>query len=188
MVSGVAVGIWNYDSSKDTAIANIGQSKMAFSFDIPASIAPDQDTDGDGLMDRWEIAFFGSISAPGGDACADPDGDGSSNIEEQAAGTNPTVAASVGVSDWDTDGDGLSNQFEIMYSHTNPNLADSNSDGIPDGMAWWSGHDTNADANGDGIPDIFDLLPLDPTGGSVLMVPGGPVITLKRPLGAVLVP
>ena len=68
------------------------------------------DTDGDGLADKWEkdnkldpwddgsVADFqnlaglpGLTSNPNG-GTSDPDGDGRSNLQEQAAGTNPLVA------------------------------------------------------------------------------------------------
>jgi len=49
----------------------------------------DEDSDGDGLADRWESFYFlGSDAGPGGD----PDGDGISNAEEFARSTNPHVA------------------------------------------------------------------------------------------------
>jgi len=44
------------------------------------------DTDGDGLSDTWETTHFGDLLQGGDD---DPDSDGSSNLEEQAAGTDP---------------------------------------------------------------------------------------------------
>src|SRR6185436_12568825 len=47
------------------------------------------DSDGDGLPDEWELAWFGDLNAtPDGD----PDGDGQSNAQELANGTNPNVA------------------------------------------------------------------------------------------------
>jgi len=48
------------------------------------------DCDGDGLNDGWEVHYFGSV-----EACAphdDPDGDGLTNIVEQARGSSPIVA------------------------------------------------------------------------------------------------
>ena len=45
------------------------------------------DTDGDGLPDFWEIAYFEDLDEVGGD---DPDNDGKTNIEELEAGTDPT--------------------------------------------------------------------------------------------------
>ena len=49
------------------------------------------DSDGDGLPDGWEETYFGAgnLSAT---AEGDPDGDGRTNAQEHAAGTNPLVA------------------------------------------------------------------------------------------------
>ncbi len=44
------------------------------------------DSEGDGLPDDWEIATFGDLTKTGGQ---DSDGDGSSNAQELADGTNP---------------------------------------------------------------------------------------------------
>ena len=51
----------------------------------------DQDSDGNGLPDGWELKYFGHI---GVDPNADPDRDGMSNLAESRAGTNPTNSAS----------------------------------------------------------------------------------------------
>ena len=50
------------------------------------------DTDGNGLPDWWELAYFGHLTCT--DPNADPDHDGMSNLAEWVAGTNPTNAAS----------------------------------------------------------------------------------------------
>ena len=47
------------------------------------------DTDGDGMSDEFELAYFGSIT--GGDPNADPDHDGRPNFREFLQGTNPNV-------------------------------------------------------------------------------------------------
>jgi len=47
------------------------------------------DSDHDGLDDRWEQAYFGSLRYGPAD---DPDGDGYNNAREQAMGTNPAEA------------------------------------------------------------------------------------------------
>jgi hypothetical protein len=47
------------------------------------------DSDGDGLPDAWEQAYFGTLA---NDATADPDGDGMTLAQEYAAGTNPLFA------------------------------------------------------------------------------------------------
>jgi hypothetical protein len=45
------------------------------------------DADGDGLLDDWELQFFGSLSQ---DGQGDFDGDEFTNLEEFGAGTDPT--------------------------------------------------------------------------------------------------
>jgi hypothetical protein len=46
------------------------------------------DSDNDGLLDSWEIQYFGNLSqGPNGD----PDGDGLTNLQEYQGGTNPTI-------------------------------------------------------------------------------------------------
>lgn len=47
------------------------------------------DSDGDGLPDSWELAYFGNLSET---AAGDPDDDGRTNWQEFQDGTNPTVA------------------------------------------------------------------------------------------------
>lgn len=56
----------------------------------------DDDTDGDGLLDAWELAQgLSPRSAAGNDGShGDPDGDGLSNAEEFEAGTRPTDPSS----------------------------------------------------------------------------------------------
>jgi hypothetical protein len=76
------------------------------------------DTDGDGLADGDEISF-GSDPRD-----ADSDDDGCSDLEEKENGCDPNNP--------DTDGDGLGDQDEWLISLTNPDNADSNSNGIPD--------------------------------------------------------
>jgi hypothetical protein len=50
-----------------------------------------QDSDGDGLPDSWEMAYFGNLGQTGG---GDFDGDGMSNLAEFLSGTDPTSSAS----------------------------------------------------------------------------------------------
>lgn len=56
------------------------------------ALDPNADSDADGMLDAWELAHLGSISAlPGADA----DGDGTTNLMEYLAGTDPADVASV---------------------------------------------------------------------------------------------
>ena len=50
------------------------------------------DTDADGMPDAWELLHFSH--AEGGDPALDSDGDGSSNLQEYLANTDPRQAAS----------------------------------------------------------------------------------------------
>jgi hypothetical protein len=65
------------------------------------------DTDGDGLPDAWEKTYFGKLTYGPND---DPDGDGYTNAQEYAAGTNPNSALS---NPADTDGNGLNDAWEM---------------------------------------------------------------------------
>lgn len=77
----------------------------------------------------------------------DKDGDGLTNKEEKARGTNPNLA--------DTDGDGLTDGEEVNLHKTDPLKADSDADGLSDSDEI-SKHNTNpnkADSDGDGLSD-----------------------------------
>ena len=47
------------------------------------------------MPDAWEVKYFGGTDVPGGAASEDWDEDGSCNLYEYMAGTNPTDEASV---------------------------------------------------------------------------------------------
>lgn len=53
-----------------------------------------RDTDGDGLRDLWEITHFGELGTSAGLPGEDFDGDGSPDVDEHAAGTDPADLAS----------------------------------------------------------------------------------------------
>ena len=71
------------------------------------------DTDDDGLIDGWEVAFAGSVGVnpfvkvTAEELGADEDNDGLSTLEESMAGTNPASS--------DSDGDGLGDLWEVTY-------------------------------------------------------------------------
>lgn len=100
------------------------------------------DTDGDGLSDAFEITYGYPILRPDradtdgngiSDAAEDTDGDGLTNLEEQAVGTNPLSA--------DTDGDGLTDSQEVKTYRTDPLKADTDGDGMADGREITNGTD-----------------------------------------------
>lgn len=63
------------------------------------------DTDGDGLLDEWEIGYFGNITAQ--DGTGDPDLDNFTNEQEETNGTDPTTN--------DNDEDGLNDAWEATH-------------------------------------------------------------------------
>ncbi|HEB67353.1 MAG TPA: TIGR03790 family protein [Gammaproteobacteria bacterium] len=82
-------------------------------------------------------------------ATSDYDGDGMLDVDELAAGTNPTVT--------DTDGDGLSDGDEITAG-TNPLSSDTDGDGATDGAEVSAGTDPlKSDTDNDGMPDGWEL-------------------------------
>jgi 3-phytase len=95
-----------HDTSNSGATASnhklVPWESIANAFDPPLRIdtawdprrvgAPSSgDSDGDGLPDSWEERYFGDLDENG---AGDPDGDGFTNLEEYAAGSDPTDAAS----------------------------------------------------------------------------------------------
>jgi hypothetical protein len=70
------------------ALVNLGQLKRMFSFQLPAVLTP-ADSDGDGLADIWELAYWPSLTTA--NSSGDPDGDGLSNRAESLLGTNPLM-------------------------------------------------------------------------------------------------
>ena len=117
------------------------------------------DSDGDLLPDSWEWSY-GLSPTDSSDAAADKDADGLSNYQEYLLGTDPNaftdyaawreqdsdgdglfngVESDAGLpvyrfnADSDFDGDGLSDFEEYRYG-TNPGVADTDGDGMPDGI------------------------------------------------------
>jgi hypothetical protein len=76
----------------------------------------------------------------------DPDGDGLTDTQEQALGTNPELA--------DTDGDGLSDGAEVLIHGTDPLDVDSDGDGLSDGQEVNVLGSDPLDANDPGPPAV----------------------------------
>ncbi len=82
----------------------------------------------------------------------DDDGDGLTNNQEEALGTNPDLA--------DTDGDGLSDGAEVNVHRTSPLKADSDGDGLTDGdeVEKYKTDANKADTDGDGLTDQAEVM------------------------------
>jgi len=124
-----------------------------------------EDSDGDDLPDAWETSWSAINDLTQLSDTGDFDADGSTDLEELTAGTNPTNA--------DTDDDGLTDGEEAALG-TDPRDADTDDDGLSDGVETGTGtfvsaSDTgtdplDADSDGDGFDDGFEINNLsDPT-------------------------
>jgi len=81
---GYAFASWTGDSQSTSPTLNLVMNQP---YTLTANFTAD--SDGDGLPDEWERAWFGNLNAL---PDADPDGDGRSNLQESHDGTNPLVA------------------------------------------------------------------------------------------------
>ncbi len=86
-------------------ISNIARAASDFVFNSDPA-----DSDGDGLLDAWENQHFGNITSQNGSG--DFDSDGSTNEQEETAGSDPKNASSTHL---DTDADGLADSWETSY-------------------------------------------------------------------------
>ena len=91
----------------------------------------------------------------------DSDGDGLTDREEMALGTDPFNP--------DTDGDGLTDGEEVKMYHTDPLNPDTDGDGLTDGaeVHVWHTDPLNPDTDGGGVSDGHEVIedgtnPLDP--------------------------
>jgi hypothetical protein len=126
------------------------------------------DTDGDGFPDGWEVDYgFNPLDSSYPAPNDDEDGDGLTNQEEYDLGTNPKNA--------DTDGDELPDGWEVEYGFdpTDPDdpgaSGDYDSDGLTNLEEYQQETDpTNPDTDGDGRTDGEEVHgspatdPLDP--------------------------
>ena len=134
----------------------------------------DPDIDNDGLANALE----GSIGPAGANHAlclsatgntdplkSDTDGDRVLDGAECALGSDPTNAASkpaLPTAANDPDRDGLSTSFELSIG-SDPTKADTDGDGIPDGVEY-KGYNTSptvVDTDGDGCPDGREIASLD---------------------------
>lgn len=107
-------------------------AELGASFELDWASADHRwDTDDDGLSDGWEVAYGFDRHQDEGEAEADPDQDGLTNLLEAARGTDPRLA--------DTDGDCIADPDEDRP------IDDPDGDGLPSAL--------DSDANGNGVND-----------------------------------
>lgn len=129
----------------------------------------DADDDNDGIPDVDEAAGCNG-SGPLQPLNADTDGDRVRDGAECALGSNPASAASrpaIPTVINDTDRDSLSNAFEATLG-SNPTDADSDDDGINDGIEY-KGYTTSPIAvhsDGDNCPDDTEIASVNPDGSA----------------------
>ena len=114
-----------------------------------AILVPQNDEDGNGLPDDWEL-FFGV-----NDPHSDPDEDHVLTIHEYILGTDPRSK--------DTDQDGMDDQFErsIGSDPLNPHdgFLDNDFDGLSNAMEAFLGSDgLDSDTDQDGLPDRWEYV------------------------------
>ncbi len=110
----------------------------------------EQDTDGDGIPDGWELTYGLSASDPM-DSVSDPDYDLADNWQEYYWGRNETNDS------WDGNNDTWNESLQgVWWNGTNPLRLDSEGDGMPDGWEMAFGldplvNDSAGDPDQDGL-------------------------------------
>ncbi len=95
-VDGIGTGIVWFAVEPNTSPASRAGTLTVAGHPAPVTQAGmPADSNGDGLPDSWQAAFFGSAASSNSAPAADPDGDGVPNVLEYAAGTVPTSSNSV---------------------------------------------------------------------------------------------
>ncbi len=118
------------------------------------------DTDGDGLLDGFEVEH-GFDPLVHGEQEGDPDADALTNLEEQAVGSDP--------GNLDTDGDGLGDGAEVKIHGSDPTRVDTDGDGLGDGeeVNTYSTDPVKADTDDDGLSDKTEIqYGLNPNNGT----------------------
>ncbi|MDE0837983.1 MAG: hypothetical protein OSB41_02925, partial [Kiritimatiellae bacterium] len=123
------------------------------------------DVDADGIVDIWEFHYFGGLDVV--NELTDWDNDGLSDLGEYLSATDPTSLGGSTDYDDDADNDGLANGDEVEIYGSDPQLADTDDDGIIDSVEVAALSDPI-----DPLSPLVDrVLELDGTPGSYLELP-----------------
>jgi hypothetical protein len=95
--SGYRFAFWDLAGVRQ--VDALGMARGSFSFTVTADViatahylSESEDSDGDGLLDWWELNFFSDLTQ---DGASDSDADGMSLAEEHGRGYNPTLQDSI---------------------------------------------------------------------------------------------
>jgi hypothetical protein len=95
--SGYRFAFWDLAGVRQ--VDALGMARGSFSFTVTADViatahylSESEDSDGDGLLDWWELNYFPDLSQNG---ASDSDVDGMSLVEERGRGYNPRLADSI---------------------------------------------------------------------------------------------
>ncbi len=152
--------VWNHHNGNGDAkfakdfnpLDGVFEAQNGLDFAFTLDLAPDQDTDGDGLTDAQEAGLQTDPLNP------DTDGDGLSDGDEVMTHMTSPLHA-------DTDGDGLHDGTEITLQATllclSPTNPDSDGDSLSDGfeLLMLGTSPCHMDTDGDGLPDDVDPIP-----------------------------
>jgi hypothetical protein len=141
-VTHVRLEVTNDDlDDQDSNDVRVGLNEVMFFQD------PGADSDGDGMLDVWEIANFGDLTRVGTEDEDVPAPDGLTNKQEHDKRTDPKNP--------DSDGDLLTDGDEVNTHMTNPNNSDSDDDGLSDGaeVVTHMSNPNSDDSDGDGLSD-----------------------------------
>ncbi|OHU86896.1 MULTISPECIES: M4 family metallopeptidase [Pseudoalteromonas] len=150
-----------FEYYKDLSVSNGLDAVFIDNLNISGLIDNSQDSDEDGMPDRWETSHNLDPN-DATDASADPDLDGLTNLEEFNNSTDPHNA--------DTDNDGMPDGWEVSYSLNPLNATDASIDSDSDGLTNLEEFNLNAmpnnqDSDSDGVLDVEDIEPSNPDVG-----------------------
>jgi hypothetical protein len=190
---GTCTDEYNFDTDFDGIPDGVEDADQDGLMDPGETNPCNADSDGDGMPDGWEVIFISCVDPLAGDSSEDPDADTFTNLEEYGNNTDPCTPGIVdsdgdGLTDDeeialgtdpgnpDTDGDGLNDGDEVNTHGTDPLDTDTDGDGINDNdeINVYGTIATSWDTDGDYIPDLYEvqntgqsppLNPFDPADG-----------------------